>query len=159
MQIQPSLKVSNNAGILNTCTRLWLTESEQATLMGSIKDVVRISVKVPEFDKHLKKTGGHIDRNVVFNMFELIIFVLHTYFKVFSLSCYLPTAGRKLVGFIPFVEMVLELCEMPTASSRFELGSPCSILNNGNHYTTSTSKICPCIGRPLIFADEIINFC
>ena len=23
------------------------------------------SVKVPEFDKHLKKTGGHIDRNVV----------------------------------------------------------------------------------------------
>ena len=30
----------------------------------SIKDVVRSSVKVPEFDKH-QKTGGHIDRNVV----------------------------------------------------------------------------------------------
>ena len=27
-------------GILNTCTRLWLTESEQATPMDSIKDVV-----------------------------------------------------------------------------------------------------------------------
>ena len=30
----------------------------------SIKDVVRSSVKVPEFDKHLKKAGGHIGRNV-----------------------------------------------------------------------------------------------
>ena len=29
-----------------------------------IKDVVRSSVKVPVFDKHLKKAGGHIGRNV-----------------------------------------------------------------------------------------------
>ena len=27
--------------------------------------IVRSSVKVPEFDKHLKKAGGHIGRNVV----------------------------------------------------------------------------------------------
>ena len=54
-----------NALILNTCTRLWQTESEQATPVVSIKDVVRSSVKVPEFDKHLKKAGGHIGRNVV----------------------------------------------------------------------------------------------
>ena len=40
-------------------------ESEQATLRDSIKDVIRSSVKVPEFDKHLKKAGGHIARNVV----------------------------------------------------------------------------------------------
>ena len=33
--------------------------------MDSIKDLVRSSVKVPEFDKHLKKAGGHIGRNVV----------------------------------------------------------------------------------------------
>ncbi len=33
--------------------------------MDSIKDVVRSSVMVPEFDKHLKKAGGHIGRNVV----------------------------------------------------------------------------------------------
>ena len=52
-------------GILNTCTRLWLTESEQTTPVVSIKDVVRSSVKVPEFDKHLKTAGGHIGRNVV----------------------------------------------------------------------------------------------
>ena len=32
---------------------------------GLKKDIVRSSVKVPEFDKHLKKTGGHIGRNVV----------------------------------------------------------------------------------------------
>ena len=45
------------------------TESEQATPVESIKDVFRSSVKVPEFDKHLKKAGGHIGRNVV----EIII--------------------------------------------------------------------------------------
>ena len=33
--------------------------------MVSVKDVVRSSVEVPEFDKHLKKAGGHIGRNVV----------------------------------------------------------------------------------------------
>ena len=40
-------------------------ESEQATPVDSIKDVVQSSVKVPEFDKHLKKARGHIGRNVV----------------------------------------------------------------------------------------------
>ena len=39
--------------------------SEQAIPVDSIKYVVRSSVKVPEFDKHLKKAGGHIGRNVV----------------------------------------------------------------------------------------------
>ena len=40
-------------------------ESEQVTLVDSIKDAVRSSVKVPEFDKHLKKAGLHIGPNVV----------------------------------------------------------------------------------------------
>ena len=40
-------------------------ESKQATSMDSIKNVVRSSAKVPEFDKHLKAAGGHIGRNVV----------------------------------------------------------------------------------------------
>ncbi len=39
-------------------------KSEQATPVDSIKDVVQSSVKVPEFDKHLKKAGGHISQNV-----------------------------------------------------------------------------------------------
>ena len=40
-------------------------ESEQVTPVDSIKGVVRSSVKVPEFDKHLKKAGGLICRNIV----------------------------------------------------------------------------------------------
>ena len=32
---------------------------------GFNKDVVQSSAKVPKFDKHLKKAGGHINRNVV----------------------------------------------------------------------------------------------
>ena len=31
--------------------------------VDSIKDVVQSSVKVPVFNKHLKKAGGHIGRN------------------------------------------------------------------------------------------------
>ena len=40
-------------------------ESEQATPVDSIKDVVWSSVKVPEFEKHPKKAGGHMGQNVV----------------------------------------------------------------------------------------------
>ena len=40
-------------------------ESEQVTPVDSIKDVVRSSVTVPDFDRHLKKAVGHIGRNVV----------------------------------------------------------------------------------------------
>ena len=40
-------------------------KSEQATPVDSIKDVVQSSMKVPEFDKHLKEAGGHIGRNVM----------------------------------------------------------------------------------------------
>ena len=40
-------------------------ELEQATPVDSIKDIVRSSVNVPKFEKHLKKAGGHNGRNVV----------------------------------------------------------------------------------------------
>ena len=40
-------------------------ELEPVTPVDSIKDVVRCSVYVPEFDKHLKEAGGYIGRNVV----------------------------------------------------------------------------------------------
>ena len=65
LQVQSSLEASNNTGILNPCTPLWLTESEQATPVVSIKDVVRSSVKIPEFNKHPNKAGGHIGWNIV----------------------------------------------------------------------------------------------
>ena len=48
-------------------------ESEQATPVDSIKDVVRSSVKIPVFDEHLKKAGGHIGRNVVLTIKMKII--------------------------------------------------------------------------------------
>ena len=39
-------------------------ESEQATPVDSIKDVVQCSVWVPKFDKHLKKARGRISENI-----------------------------------------------------------------------------------------------
>ena len=36
-----------------------------------IKDVVRGSVKVTKFDKHLKKARGHISRNIVENSIKM----------------------------------------------------------------------------------------
>ena len=42
-------------------------ESEEATRVASIKDLVWSSVKVSEFNKYLKKAGGHIGRNVLGN--------------------------------------------------------------------------------------------
>ena len=46
--------MGNNRGILNTCTRLWLTESEQATLMDSIKDVVRSTYRLKRYGNNNK---------------------------------------------------------------------------------------------------------
>ena len=40
-------------------------ESEQATSVDSIKDIIQSSMKVSGFDEHLKKAGGHISWNVV----------------------------------------------------------------------------------------------
>ena len=48
-------------------------ESEQVTPVDSIKDVVRSSVNIPKFDKHLKKAGGHIGRNIVEIMMKTIV--------------------------------------------------------------------------------------
>ena len=65
--------------------------------MDSIKDVVRSSVKVPEFDKHLKKAGGHISQNVVEITIKMktkikrgIYFIQQAFiFSIISLSMYL----------------------------------------------------------------------
>ena len=43
-------EASNNTRIFNTCTRSWITGSEQVTPVNSIKDVVQSSVKFPGFD-------------------------------------------------------------------------------------------------------------
>ena len=55
-----------------------------------------------------------------------------------SLSYYLPIAGERIIGFIPFPR-VLVLCEMQSVSSRIWTHVAASISYDGNHYTTGTS--------------------
>ena len=91
LQVQSWLQASNNTGILNTCKRLWLMESEQKTPVDSIKDVVRSSAKVPKFYKNLKKAGGHIGWNIV----EITIKMKTIVRK--------PLIIRSCVNWIPFI--------------------------------------------------------
>ena len=54
-----------------------------------------------------------------------------------SLPYYLPIAGGRIIGFIPF-SRVLELCEMQSASTRIWTRIAMSISYDDNHYTTDT---------------------
>ena len=54
-----------------------------------------------------------------------------------SLSYYLPIAGERIIGFLPFPR-VLVLCEMQSFSSRIWTQVAKSISYNDNHYTTGT---------------------
>ena len=56
-----------------------------------------------------------------------------------SLPYYLPIAGGRITGFIPF-PMVLVLCEMQSVSSRIWTRFVVSISYDDNYYTTGTSK-------------------
>ena len=53
---------------------------------------------------------------------------------------YLPIAGGRIIGFIPFPR-VLVLCEMKSVLSRIWTRVAVSISYDDNHYTTSTSKM------------------
>ena len=55
-----------------------------------------------------------------------------------SLSYYLPNAGGRIIGFIPFPR-VLVLCEMQSVSSRIWTRVALSISYDDNNYTTGTS--------------------
>ena len=57
-----------------------------------------------------------------------------------SLSYYLPIAGGRIIGFIPFPK-VLVLCEMQSASFRIWTRVAMSISYDDNHYTIGTSKL------------------
>ena len=61
-----------------------------------------------------------------------------------SLPHYLPIAGGRRIGFIPFPR-VLVLCEMQSVSSRIWTCVAVSISYDDNHYTTGTSQIHCCI--------------
>ena len=58
--------------------------------------------------------------------------------KESSLPYYLPIAGGRIIGFIPFPR-VLVLCEMLSVSSRIWTRVAMSICYDDNHYTTGTS--------------------
>ena len=57
-----------------------------------------------------------------------------------QLPYYLPIAGGRIIGFIPFPR-VLVLCEMQSVSSRIWTRVAMSISYDDNHYTTSTSTV------------------
>ena len=56
-----------------------------------------------------------------------------------SLSYYLPIAGGRKIGFIPFPRLLV-LCEMQSFSSRIWTRVVVSISYDDNHYTTGTSN-------------------
>ena len=56
-----------------------------------------------------------------------------------SLSNYLPIAGGRIIGFIPFPRALVQ-CEMQSVSSRFWTRVAVSISYDDNHYTTGTSS-------------------
>ena len=56
-----------------------------------------------------------------------------------SLSYYLPIAGERIIGFIPFPR-ALVLCEMQSVSSRIWSRVAVSTSCDDNHYTTGTSN-------------------
>ena len=56
-----------------------------------------------------------------------------------SLSYYLPIAGGRIIGFIPFPR-VLVLCEMQSVSSRIWTRIAVFISYGDNDYTTGTSS-------------------
>ena len=57
-----------------------------------------------------------------------------------SLPYYLPIAGGRIIGFIPFPR-VLVLCEMQSVSSRIWTRVAVSISYDDNHYTKGTSLV------------------
>ena len=61
-----------------------------------------------------------------------------------SLLYYLPIAGRRIVGFIPFPR-ILALCEIQIASSRIWARVTVSISYDYIHYTPSAPLVCTCV--------------
>ena len=59
-----------------------------------------------------------------------------------SLSYYLPIAGGRIIGFIPFPRVLVQ-CEMQSTSSRVWTRVAVSISYDDNHYTTGISILTP----------------
>ena len=59
----------------------------------------------------------------------------HSKIKELSLPYYLPIAGGRIIGFIPFPRVLVQ-CEMQSVTSRIWIRVAVSIAYNDNHYTT-----------------------
>ena len=70
-----------------------------------------------------------------------------------SLPYYLPIAGERIIGFIPFPR-VLVLCKMHSVSSRIWTRAAVSISYDDNHYTTCTSSQ---FANNIIFHGVVVN--
>ena len=70
--------------------------------------------------------------------FEFRVFFLLDKTEELSLPYYLPIAGGRIIGFLPFPR-VLVLCEMQSISSRIWTRVTVYISYDDNHYTTGTS--------------------
>ena len=73
-------------------------------------------------------------------MFEFRVFLLLDKAEEPSLPYYLPIAGGRIIGFIPF-PTVLVLSEMQSISSRIWTRVAVSISYDDNYYTTGTSCV------------------
>ena len=72
-----------------------------------------------------------------------------------SLSFYLPIAGGRIIGFIPFPG-VLVLCEMQSVSSRIWTRIAVFISYGDNDYTTGTNSLVTVLSAPITIG---IMFC
>ena len=71
---------------------------------------------------------------------------------------YLPIAGGRIIGFIPFPRVLL-LCEMQSVSSRIWTCVVMSISYNDNHYITGVLYLCRgCNQCILSSADKVISY-
>ena len=74
-----------------------------------------------------------------------------------SLPYYLPIAGGRIIGFIPFPR-VLVLCEMQSVTSRIWTRVAVSISYDDNDYTTGTSSISALILLGKVRPMDLISF-
>ena len=88
--------------------------------------------------------AGYDTRSIFeFRVFLLLDYLPHQGWRTLVWRTYLPIAGGRIIGFIPFPR-VLVLCEMQSASSRIWTRVTMSISYDDNHYTMMMMMVCSC---------------
>ena len=120
--------------------------------MQSVSSMIwtRVAVSISDDDNHCS-TGTSVGRIWHKAIFKRSLTGLNSEYSFSKTSCltkaeelslsyYLPIAGGRLIGFIPFPR-VLVLFEMQSVSSRIWTRVAVSISYDDNHYSTDTSDI------------------